>query len=64
MSIRFKIADWIGGGALTRANNLAFMCAENWAKSVSTLRDIAAMETPNANATVKRMANVARDALK
>lgn len=30
---------------------------------IAALRDIAAMETPNANATVKRMARRAREAL-
>jgi hypothetical protein len=32
-------------------------------KSVETLNSIAAQETPSANATVKRMANMAREAL-
>lgn len=36
----------------------------NWNKREFALRSIAAMETPNANATVRRMAKAAREALK
>jgi hypothetical protein len=89
MTPREKLADWISGGALTRAmQNLAFeensssaikdihlgsireantdffaMCRV--AKKLKTALDrIAAEEKPTSNATVKRMAKIAREALK
>ena len=77
MNRREKLADWISGGALTRARRLAdcqMEEAEFWYIEatnadrlcdgrLTALRAIAAMETPSANATVKRMAKTAREAL-
>ena len=71
MTPRDKLADWISGGALTFHKN-------GWARSSAlhsetkgrnfcfsaALCQIRDMETPNANATVKRMAKIAREALK
>lgn len=55
MTWRERLADWISGGVLPDAK------AEEDLRAA--LRDIAAMETPGANATVKRMARRAREAL-
>ena len=63
MTFREKLADLISGGALTRAEAEG---AEAWLFAcfyVGTLEDIATMETPGANATVRRMAKTAREAL-
>ena len=70
MTFRDRIADWISGGALSyetyRASQWRGMAI---AESTNTwnfglaLRAIAAMETASANATVKRMARAAREAL-
>ena len=61
-----RLADWLSGGALTRARWVALR-GENFAeklwKAEDTLRAIAAMETPGANATVRRMARIAREAM-
>jgi hypothetical protein len=76
MTLRERLADWISGGALTRARISeheeweAAIFAEAQARNASLkayvlqerLNRIAAMETPNANATVKRMAKIAREA--
>lgn len=76
MTWRERLADWISGGALTRARNHCVIitaegsayvskgtiAADN-AKLQQALRDIAAMETAGANGTVKRMARLAREAL-
>jgi hypothetical protein len=78
MTLRERLADWISGGALTRANErqnraadatfaqidktIAFM--DRAFDAEGALRAIAAMETPGANATVRRMARTAREALK
>lgn len=71
MTFRERLADWISGGALSRE-----MCRTNMFRDlfhkygdISTkysfaLRQIAEQETPTANATVKRMARIAREALK
>ena len=99
MNWRYKLADWISGGELTRMTAamqqsmdnfttlhgtystyrtmwkdtkaaLDVMTIDNrngWTNSARfsrALSDIAAMETPSANATVRRMANRAREALK
>lgn len=77
MNLRERLADWISGGALsyninereTWLNNWRFQVEDNlyWMELASKRRDalnaIAAMETPGANATVKRMARAAREAL-
>lgn len=91
MTLRERLADWLTGGALTRArrdaslysqemyrSNRDFDAARNSADSRlseliqsqqqanamrDTLRRIAACETPGANATVRRMAKMAREAV-
>ena len=85
MTLRERIADWISGGALTRAKHDArdaraeaygymvkFKFSEAQAREQShraylmqeRLNRIAACETPNANATVTRMASITKAALK
>jgi len=69
-SLRDRIADWISGGKLTEAwydiDEVAQISNAN-ALSCYDLRDalqrIAALETPGANATVRKMARIAREAL-
>ena len=76
MTLRERIADWISGGALARARSEVLwwrdhmvgeiyepmVDGKNW--QIIDLQDrldrIAAQETPNANATVRRMARIAR----
>lgn len=76
MTFREKLADWISGGALSRAYVAAKQWKESWGREFDdhtktglkvveqniALRRIAAMETPGANATVRRMAETAREA--
>lgn len=78
MKMREQLADWISGGALTRAKISAQIDEENrvlWryraskrnreiAELNAALRGIIMHETPKANATVRRMARIAREALK
>jgi hypothetical protein len=78
MSIRYAIADFISGGELTfqrrgwersRSLNLDWQmqCQEAYAINARTshaLRKVIEQETDGANATVKRMANIAREGLK
>ena len=67
MTLRERIADWISGGKLSEARS-DFRALEHtlemaWASNrerQEQLRRIAAQETPNANATVRRMARIAR----
>lgn len=79
MTMRERIANWISGGALARAqhdakkmkNEAIFWREEAYALMVKETRigrgeyfqRIAACETPRANATVRRMARIAREAL-
>ena len=77
-SFRYWIADLIAGGEMTELEARASFQhwrADKWfADALHTaghlniarghLRTIAAMETPGANATVRRMASVAREAVK
>lgn len=70
MTLRDRLADWISGGIYSQAIDLARKaCDEMVAKHnlaverYDALCAIADMETPSANATVKRMAKAARDAL-
>lgn len=65
-----RLADWLTGGALTRARAERDRCNGNtefWysvaQRHKDALRTIAAMKTPHANATVTRMAKVAKEAL-
>ena len=67
MTLRERIADWISGGALTLARSdfraLEYTLEMAWASNRERheqLRRIAAQETPSANATVRRMARIAR----
>ena len=81
MKLREKIADWISGGALSRARQDArdgwsevyrYELSENYAEAQAReqshrayilqarLNRIAACETSKANATVRRMARIAR----
>jgi hypothetical protein len=71
MTLREKIADWITGGdfsksvkVVQRATALAEKMHEVAKLRAQALQAIAAMETPSANATVRRMARTAREALK
>jgi hypothetical protein len=70
MTIRERIADWLTGGDYTlereySRNRLDWALEEYRQRQAlaDALSEIAASETPGANATVKRMARVARDAL-
>ncbi|WP_226780327.1 hypothetical protein [Oceaniglobus trochenteri] len=74
MTYRERIADWISGGALSRAraerNSFALLAVSKERSEARSfilgdkLRQIAAMETASANGTVRRMAKAAREALK
>ena len=70
MTLRERLADWITGGMLTNdrrianeAFNDAYQKTRRLHRSNSALLNIIAEETPGANATVKRMARIAREAL-
>ena len=77
MTLRERLADWISGRALMRARNgwVEEMNRRGFAEDQARdqmarayilqerLNRIAAMETLNSNATVKRMANAAREAV-
>ena len=78
MTLREKLADWITGGKLTNQRKFSahllqrveahdkllteVFCEKH--ELVFALRSIAAMETPGANATVRRMARTAQEAVK
>lgn len=68
MTLRERIADWITSGeySLCKAHSyrLQKYFAPQMDRAHDALRDIIDMETPGANATVKRMARTAREALK
>ena len=78
MTIRERLANWISGGALTWAKISGQISEENrvmWRNRAfernreigelnAALRGIIMHETPKANATVRRMAQIAREALK
>ena len=63
MTLRERIADWLTDGALTQGGYYKFRM-EWFAREVdeanARLDRIAAQETPGANATVRRMARIAR----
>lgn len=70
MTFRERLADWISGGALTQAREHADWHQKSWGawsmRAVflcDTLHRIAAEEKPTSNATVRRMARIAREAL-
>lgn len=67
MTIRERIADWISGGALTQARLSKALAKfmhrlelDRSAEQKDRLSRIAALETPSANATVRKMARIAR----
>jgi hypothetical protein len=71
MTLRERIADLISGGELTRLRSdlkdrdtMLEAAAAIVSRRTDALRTIAAMPTPGANATVRRMARVAQEALK
>jgi len=70
MTFRERIADWLTGGAYSRLVEVDDGRMEALADACvvinsmeDALTEIAASETPGANATVKRMARIAREAL-
>lgn len=67
MNLRERLADWITGGKYSskaiQANRLADFAKRAW-EAEDALDEIAACETTGANATVRRMARIAREALK
>jgi len=67
-SFRERIADWITGGKYSTARIAQIICEKRFAprlwKAEDALNAIAAMETKNANATVRRMARTAREGVK
>ena len=68
MTPREKLADWITGGKYSHAraeqDRLDNYYAPRMWKYEAALRVIADMQTPNANATVRRMARTAQEAVK
>jgi hypothetical protein len=66
VTLRERLADWISGGKYSanaiQAIRIHDFAARAW-KAEDALDAIAAMETPKANATVRRMAKIAREAL-
>ena len=64
MTFRERLADWISGGEFSRLSIVAWEFRFTAKAYEEALSDIAAMETERANATVKRMAARAREALK
>ena len=60
MTLRERIADWICEGKLSTLHEAAKMAVVSLRDKQSRLDRIAAQETPGANATVQRMARIAR----
>lgn len=60
MTLRERIADWISGGRIRFVENHLEAYRELTDFYKISLDRIAAEETPKANATVKRMAAIAR----
>ncbi len=63
MTLRERLADWISGGELSRLLIQNDQLNEAYWAQRDALCAIAACETHGANATVKRMARIAREAL-
>ena len=63
MTLRERIADWISGGELSRLMMQNDQLNEAYWAQRYAIAAIAVCETPGANATVKRMARLAREAL-
>jgi len=64
MTLRERIADWITGGKYSRALDRWSFYRKHALNRGLQLHAIAAMETKNANATVRRMARTAQEAVK
>lgn len=75
MTLREKLANWISGGAITRRDAIIDSMdrcvgrmedehAYALGDLICALQAIAAQEKPTSNSTVKRMARIAREALK
>lgn len=68
MTLRMKLARWIGGEKLDDEFdwlvNEALNACDGRHAALTALETIAALETPKANATVRKMARIAREALK
>ncbi len=63
MTIRARLTDRISGGELSRLMMQNDQLNEAYWAQLDAISAIAACETPGANATVKRMARLAREAL-
>lgn len=70
-TLRERIADWLTGGnysasvSIARAATSEMVNKHNMAKKRGdALMSVAMQETPYANATVRRMARIAREGLK
>ena len=63
MTLRERLADWISGSELSRLLMQNDQLNEAYWAQRDALHKIADCETPGANATVKRMARIAREAL-
>ena len=63
MTLRERLADWISGGELSRLLMQNDQLNEAYWAQGGALHKIADCETTGANATVKRMARIAREAL-
>ena len=63
MNWRERLADWISGGELSRLLMQNDQLNEAYWAQRDAFSAIAASETPGANATVKRMVRIAREAL-
>lgn len=64
MKIRYWIADKLTGGALSELEDRAWRWRCEDEAKFYMLKKIAAMKTPGANATVRRMARIAEQAVK
>lgn len=69
-NVLYKIADWMSGGEITSLTKIAnesfndaYQKTRRLHKSNSALMNIIALETPNANATVRKMVRIAKDGL-
>ena len=63
MTLRERIADWISGGAVSSGKILAHRVqwfSQRMDEAHERLDRIAALEKPTSNATVRRMARIAR----
>ena len=63
MNWRERLADWISGGELSRLMMQNDQLNEAYWAQRDAISAVTACETHGANATVKRMARIAREAL-